>query len=230
MFAEFIISKNPSNLGKCAMLSTVVSSKLLGKMAETRGFVHEATLTGFKHLGNLAWDLEHNGGGIRTLFAFEEAIGFMVGTTVLEKDGISALLLALCLLHSLRTGDSLQGYLDAVHAKYGHYRQHNSYFKCPPGLHSPDVFKFVRRQLENDGLRTKLGIKSVKDYAPSSMITMELERQLTITLRTSGTEPKIKYYAESSAMETDSALISLVDEVLAEVMKPEMFKLVKRFN
>lgn len=48
----------------------------------------QETLTGFKWMGNRAHELIKQGHTV--LFAYEEAIGFMFGTTVLDKDGISA--------------------------------------------------------------------------------------------------------------------------------------------
>lgn len=48
----------------------------------------QETLTGFKWMGNVATELISDGKAV--LFAFEEAIGFMVGTAVLDKDGVSA--------------------------------------------------------------------------------------------------------------------------------------------
>lgn len=45
-------------------------------------------MTGFKWMGNIAVDLIRDGKDV--IFAFEEAIGFMVGTAVLDKDGVSA--------------------------------------------------------------------------------------------------------------------------------------------
>ena len=48
----------------------------------------QETLTGFKWMGNRSHD--HLEEGCEVLFAYEEAIGFMFGTTVLDKDGISA--------------------------------------------------------------------------------------------------------------------------------------------
>ena len=60
------------------MLSTIVSSEMIGSMAAKEGFRFEQTLTGFKWLGNVAKDLEQE--GYHVIFAFEEAIGFMFGT------------------------------------------------------------------------------------------------------------------------------------------------------
>lgn len=48
----------------------------------------QETLTGFKWMGNRSYELLQQGHDV--LFAYEEAIGFMFGTTVLDKDGISA--------------------------------------------------------------------------------------------------------------------------------------------
>ena len=47
------------------------------------GFHYEETLTGFKWLGNRALELQQQ--GFHVLFAFEEAIGFMLGTAVRDK-------------------------------------------------------------------------------------------------------------------------------------------------
>lgn len=45
-------------------------------------------MTGFKWMGNRAYQLLKEGKEV--LFAFEEAIGFMCGNAVLDKDGVSA--------------------------------------------------------------------------------------------------------------------------------------------
>jgi phosphoglucomutase len=77
-----------SNEAKLAMLSSAVSSKMLRNMAEKEGFHHEETLTGFKWMGNKSLDLTEK--GYVAPFAFEEAIGYMFGDIVRDKDGIAA--------------------------------------------------------------------------------------------------------------------------------------------
>merc|ERR1719277_1272881 len=71
-----------------AMVSTAVSSKMMKAMAMHEGFQFHETLTGFKWIGNKFAELKAK--GIKPLFGFEEAIGFMVGDTCLDKDGIRA--------------------------------------------------------------------------------------------------------------------------------------------
>ena len=66
------------------MLASTVSSKMIKRIAEKEGFLFEETLTGFKWLGNKAIELEKQ--GTQVLFAFEEAIGFMVGDVVKGND------------------------------------------------------------------------------------------------------------------------------------------------
>lgn len=60
---------------QCIMLASAVSSTALGAMAAAEGFRFEQTLTGFKWLGNIAQ--QRRAQGLRVLFAFEEALGFM---------------------------------------------------------------------------------------------------------------------------------------------------------
>lgn len=70
------------------MLASTVSSVILKTMAEKENLKFEDTLTGFKWMGSRAKELIDQ--GKKVLFAFEEAIGFMFGQNVLDKDGVSA--------------------------------------------------------------------------------------------------------------------------------------------
>ena len=68
-----------------ALASSIVSSRLLGRIAAAHGLPHAATLTGFKWIARTP-DL---------LFGYEEALGYCVDPEhVRDKDGISAALLA----------------------------------------------------------------------------------------------------------------------------------------
>ncbi len=71
------------------MLYSTVSSQILRSISEKEGFACEDTLTGFKWMGNRAHDLINNENK-EVIFCFEEAIGFLCSSNVLDKDGISA--------------------------------------------------------------------------------------------------------------------------------------------
>ena len=82
-------NKNPNSpLDKVHFLASTVSSKILNTIAKSEGINFTETLTGFKHMGNKSDQLLKNKETV--LFAYEEAIGFMCGTEVLDKDGVSA--------------------------------------------------------------------------------------------------------------------------------------------
>ena len=70
------------------MVSTIVSSTLLAKIAAAAGVRYEETLTGFK------WIATRGDGvpGARFVFGYEEALGYTVGDVVRDKDGVGAAL------------------------------------------------------------------------------------------------------------------------------------------
>jgi len=79
-------------------------------------FLLQETLTGFKWMGNEAVELQAQGKHV--LFAYEEAIGFMCGTAVLDKDGISAGIRAAEMAAFLSSnGMSLRDKLDELFSK-----------------------------------------------------------------------------------------------------------------
>ncbi len=101
-----------------AVLTSIVSSPLLGRIAESFGARYEETLTGFKWIANRAIALEAEGYAFS--FGFEEALGYCVGNAVHDKDGISSALLVAELAAVLRDrGRTLLDALDDIARRWG---------------------------------------------------------------------------------------------------------------
>ncbi|RHZ83008.1 hypothetical protein Glove_100g20 [Diversispora epigaea] len=252
---------NGEPIDKLAMLSTAVSSKMLSTMAKKEGFYFEETLTGFKWLGNAAIKLSKE--GYKVLFAYEEAIGFMIGEVVRDKDGISALALFGELVVQLeKRGIGIKDYLEELYQKYGYFVSDNSYFICnspvtidmifnkirfgdnPIKSSDPDyLYPYLISYPENIGgykvtyIRdltigydtSKPDKKATLPISKSShMITFGLENGCIGTLRTSGTEPKIKYYFESSGSDREEVIKELkkiIEGVVNELLEPQKYGL-----
>lgn len=235
------------------MLSSTVSSKILRAIALKEGFHFEETLTGFKWMGNRARDLLDQGKTV--LFAFEEAIGYMCSPSVLDKDGVSAAAIAGEMVSYLATKNtSLSQQLTSIYTEYGYHITKNSYFIC----HDQDVIGSLFERLRNfsdqkDSYPTECGcfsISAVRDLTTgydsnqpgnkavlptsrsSQMITFTFSNGGVATMRTSGTEPKIKYYTELCAAPGNSdlnhlkkELDDLVDAIVENFFEPEKNKL-----
>lgn len=81
------------------------------------------------------------------LFAFEEAIGFMWGTLVLDKDGISAatmLATLACFLYDEKKL-TLHEQINRIHNQYGYHMTINSYYIC----HEQDTINSIFARLRN---------------------------------------------------------------------------------
>jgi phosphoglucomutase / phosphopentomutase len=85
---KHLLDNDPGYAKNAYMLYSTVSSHILKAIGQKEGFSCEDTLTGFKWMGNRAYELLKENKHV--LFSFEEAIGLMCGTNVLDKDGISA--------------------------------------------------------------------------------------------------------------------------------------------
>ncbi|EEC15079.1 phosphoglucomutase/phosphomannomutase, putative, partial [Ixodes scapularis] len=232
-------------------ISSTVSSKILSAIAAKEGFNFVETLTGFKWMCNKAHNLIKEGKTV--LLAFEEAIGYMCGTTVLDKDGISAAMFVAQLVAYLETQNlTLFDQLCAVYDRYGYHVCNNSYYICH---HQPTIckmFQRLRTQRGKDTYHLRLGsykIKNVRDLttgyddtqpdkkavlptsSSSEMITYYFDNGCVITIRTSGTEPKIKYYSElctkpnvprSEWKAMDAELKEIVKLMVNEFFQPEL--------
>jgi len=231
LFADKILESYKSSgarpVEKLAMVASTVSSKMLGAIAETEGFRFVECLTGFKFIGNTALALVEE--GFEVPFGYEEAIGFMFGSDIRDKDGIAAMVSFAELAVSLRAnGKTVNERLQELYSNYGYFETNNSYFICNDPKISDDIFSHIRNYRSSaNSNRTYpqtlagLEITRVIDLTigydsgnppgwqpalPTSsghMIQLragskDIDLALVLTLRTSGTEPKIKYYLEGS--------------------------------
>jgi len=223
-----------------AMLASAVSSKLLRAMAAKEGFHFEETLTGFKWLGNGAKRLKEDGYDV--LFMFEEAIGFAFGEHLLDKDGVAAAAVLLELAAYLRAteGLTLAGYLDRIRAEYGFFAGRQGYYIASDPSVSAAVFARLREIGYVDSL-AGMPVTSIRDLGRGTdtanadgkatlppdplMVTLRLEPFGELTIRASGTEPKLKVYVEcvdeedqARAMATAEALYAAVyDDILTPI-------------
>jgi phosphomannomutase len=119
LLGHYLLTEKPADPGRRrAVLTSIVSSPLLGHIAASLGVLHEETLTGFKWISNRAIALERE--GREFVFGFEEALGYSVGTAVYDKDGISAALVLAELAAVLRArGLTLLDQLDAIARRWG---------------------------------------------------------------------------------------------------------------
>eukprot|EP00760_Papus_ankaliazontas_P015552 PhM_4_TR16581/c0_g1_i1/m.53281/K15779/PGM2; phosphoglucomutase / phosphopentomutase len=239
---------------KFCMVHSTVSSAVLQAMGRAEGFRVEETLTGFKWMANRAVELERD--GYTCLFAFEEAIGFMCGMGVRDKDGVSAAAVMYemaAVLHN-KCGRSLTQQLAVIYAKYGPHLTNNSYYICRDAAAGAAMFNEIRNYNNTDTYpNTLAGYKVVavrdlttgfdsttEDKKPtlpvsssSQMVTFRLEkddRRISLTIRGSGTEPKIKYYSEltiATPTVVSAELTAQYDATIGEIVKalyqPEKF-------
>jgi phosphoglucomutase len=209
------LGKLPS---RCAMIKTIVTSELGRLVAEDYGALCYDTLTGFKYIGEKIREFETQPDGPQFIMGYEESYGYLIGTSVRDKDAVSAATMTceMALYHRSK-GMSVLDRLNLIYREYGYFEESliSKYFKGESGLKLMQSFMDMVR---NQPPATFGGVKvaEIKDYTyhttfniaagkkeknislPSSnVLQFFLEDSTIISVRPSGTEPKIKFYASA---------------------------------
>jgi len=199
-----------TDASKITVLTTTVSSGMLGSMAAARGCNFKETLTGFKWMANVARDLEKVGQTVP--FAYEEALGYMFPSVCYDKDGITAAAVFLAAEAKWRSqGLTIYDKLQQIFAAHGHHESLNNYFRSPnpqltnqlfQGIRSGPFltdeqfgrFKILRWRDLTEGFDSASSDNKpdLPDDPTSQMLTLWLEGGVRFTFRGSGTEPKVK--------------------------------------
>jgi phosphomannomutase len=204
--------------GDRLVMTTIVSSPLLGVMANKLGVRYDETLTGFKWIGTRAQQIERET-GTRFVMGYEEALGYTIGTVARDKDGIgaAALFAELC-AHGRSKGETVVARLERIYREHGLVmsRQHNvtkagvdgagliaremsGVRAAPPAAIANEKVLAIRDYKERVRIDRATGTKTPLTLPASNVLAFELEGGegtigTRVTMRPSGTEPKIKYY------------------------------------
>ncbi|MGH3459536.1 phospho-sugar mutase [Aeromicrobium sp.] len=216
LLGAHLVRSGRAPAGSGVFATTIVSSTLLGRIAAKHGLGYTETLTGFKWLSRVP----------RLRYGYEEALGYCVDPdTVRDKDGISAALLVCELAASLRAaGAGLPDLLDELAAGYG--------------VHATDQLSIrVDDLAEIDAMMTRLSanppadlggraVESVEDLTtgspdlpPTDGLRYRLAGGAWVVVRPSGTEPKLKCYAEVVVPVTGSDVTAAREQAAAELAK-----------
>ncbi len=196
------------------IVKTIVTTELQRAIAESYGAEVIDTLTGFKYIGEQIRLMEERQDGRRFVFGGEESYGYLVGTHARDKDAVvSSQLIAEVAAWCGSQGQTLGDYLDRLFARYGVYLESLRSLTRKGQRGGEEIgalmASFRRRSPERiagarvtgvwdlqSGERRDLAAGRVERTAlPSSnVLQFFLEDGSRVTMRPSGTEPKVKFY------------------------------------
>lgn len=239
LMTHFLLSqwKNAGKLnGNQFVASTIVSTPMVQKIAESFDVIYKEGLTGFKWIAKMIKDfpeLEFVGGG-------EESFGYMIGAFVRDKDAVTATLLA-CEIAAQKkhSGSSIFEYLTELYKEYGHYREHLISI-TKKGKSGAEEISAIMKQLRKNPFTEIAGSKVVRTDDVSKNQTTDFLKQETMSLnlpksnvliyytedgskiavRPSGTEPKIKFYISVNTSEKENfeeILQKKIDAIAAQL-------------
>ncbi len=176
------------------VVSTVVSSSLLSKIAAHHGVRHEETLTGFKWLARPAMDRPE----LRQVLAYEEAIGYAIGADARDKDGLSAAIaVASMTCWHTAAGLSLVDALNVLHVRHGvHATDNFSVRDEGAGWRERRDTTLARLAASPPAQVGDLDVAQIR-WLALDVLRIDLVGDLRILMRPSGTEPKLKCYCEA---------------------------------
>ena len=180
------------------VVTTLVSSSLLGKMARQHGVAFAETFTGFKWIADAV--VRHP--NKRLVFAYEQALGYLVADRPLDKDGISAaLVMTEIVALAKRDGVTVQDRLDQIASEYGQHVTAELSIKMSPSEGAAVVQQLRANPPQTIGGRNVAGIE---DFPEANLLRVWLDevggRGVRLQIRPSGTEPKVKLYGEAVDM------------------------------
>ncbi|CAN5300490.1 phospho-sugar mutase [soil metagenome] len=216
LLADFIIKQAKATgrvTGKPGIVTTIVTSPMVEKVARNNGAECPLVLTGFKWIAEQIRQWEATPGSPQFLYGTEESYGYLIGDHCRDKDGIvAACCVAEMACHARSEGRTLVDQLHDIFLRIGvHYEWGKSI--TLPGVEGARQIQAMLESVRKNP-PTKVGDRKVVRYVrydtgeifengkaagrvpipPSDVYLFDLEDGSRAIVRPSGTEPKIKFY------------------------------------
>ncbi|CAK1540737.1 unnamed protein product [Leptosia nina] len=242
-------STHRDKTGDVYMIASFVSSKMLSAISKGKGHFVE-TLTGFKWMGNATLLLKKEG-KVPIFAFEEAIGYMCSSTVPDKDGVSAAVQVASLASHLHARGSSLCNQLQELYREFGYHVSHNGYFIVHDPNITQRIFDRIRNyhgdgvyprtvgpcdvvfindftagvkvpdESDTEGKIKVSGTGLDQKYTSGEMITFQCSNGLSVTVRTSGTEPKLKYYTE---------LVCQADTVDAQkAKKTELEAMVKEF-
>ncbi len=203
--------ENGKLTGKEFTIKTIVTSEILKDISVKAGVEYYDTLTGFKYIAEI---IRLNEGKKQFIGGGEESYGFMVGDFVRDKDAITACcMIAECAAWAAEKGKTLYQLLPDIYAEYGFYKERllsvtrkgkegaeeirkmmETYRTNPPKAINSSPVVMIKDYLKQTAFDLEKHSEQKIDLPKSDVLQFFLKDGSKISVRPSGTEPKIKFY------------------------------------
>ena len=226
-----IYKDNNKLVGNEFVVKTIVTSELITDICASNEVEMFDVLTGFKYIAGLIRELE---GKKQYLVGGEESYGYLISDLVRDKDAIaSCAFIAEMVAYFKDKGKSLFDTLIELYSKYGFYKEAlvsikkegkkgqeeiatmmKTFRENPPKEIDGERLLLIKDYMTSETLNVLNGEKSKIDLPSSNVIQLFTENGSKISMRPSGTEPKIKFYV---GVKTDLESKEKYDEVEAKL-------------
>ncbi len=193
------------------IIKTIVTTGLINRIAESFGVKCFECLTGFKYIAEIIRNLE---GKMKYIGGGEESFGFLAGDFVRDKDAVSACsLTAEAAAWAKTQGMTLYDMLKEMYINYGFYKEAmiyivrqgkdgadeikkmmDDYRANPPKTLGGSPIVAIKDYLSSESLDLRNGKRAPIEMEKSNVLQFFTEDHTIVSIRPSGTEPKIKYY------------------------------------
>lgn len=223
-------NKNANALkGNEYIIKTVVTTDLINKIAEDFSVEYFDVLTGFKHIAS---KIREHEGKKRYIGGGEESFGYLIGDFVRDKDAVSACCILAEMVACLKEeGTNLYDFLLQLYTKYGFFQEKQVSITRKGKTGAEEIQKMMMdfrnnppKQLDNDEVVEIIDyLETEKTQLPKSNVLQYLLKSGSkVSVRPSGTEPKIKFYF--------SIVIPMKDKGEVETLQTIAFEKIERIK
>ena len=195
------------------VVKTIVTTELIRAIAEKFGVKVYNVLTGFKYIAEI---VKQNEGKGEFICGGEESYGFNVGEFVRDKDAVIACsMVAECACWAAEQGLTLYQLMQKIYKEFGYYRESLTSL-VRKGKAGVEEIAAIMTDMRNNPPAELAGSPVVKviDYnkpeetglPKSNVLQFFSEEGDVVSVRPSGTEPKIKFYFGARGAEADAKI------------------------